>query len=431
MTCTQEAEMLPQCTKSSVLYENVCGKCNGGAAAKKELKEVKDGSLYVGESSRSIYERSKEHWSDYRGGLEKSHIKRHQDLSHNGEEPHFVMRTVAFYRTALSRQIGEAVRIRRRGGAMSILNSKSEFDRCHIPRLVMEEEDEEEIRAREQKEIEESRAAVDEQATEWGAKTIKLRKEDDRRSWQRMKTTQKKHGSQEDGVKESREPKRKKLKYELIGEQWGETEEQGDMSSTHTPTEAPTVIKLPVKAGKQARITDFLPGTTCSPKPSVGQGEGVHRTDYSIVEQSGDDENSRGRENITINMNQDINGTEQNNIITAQGATAMVDNVMTSSGEVDNLRVCKADKRGHCTMHGVLMKKLKLSSQKWGLLSKGRGYGYKTVKVTKYICRVKDITPLLTSESEQERFREDLASTCISDSGERRKQGIDDQQGKF
>ena len=78
-----------------------------------------------------------------------------------------------------------------------------------------------------------------------------------------------------------------------------------------------------------------------------------------------------------------------------------------------------------------MMKKLKLSSQKWGLLSKGRGYGYKTVKVTKYICRVKDIPSLITSESEQERFREDLASTCISDSGERRKQGIADQQGKF
>ena len=75
-------------------------------------------------------------------------------------------------------------------------------------------------------------------------------------------------------------------------------------------------------------------------------------------------------------MNQDINGTKQNNIITAQGATAMVDNVMTSSGEnIDTLRVCKSDKRGHCTEHGVLIKKLKLSSQKWGLLSEGRGYG--------------------------------------------------------
>ena len=46
--------------------------------------------------------------------------------------------TVQFYRAYLSCQIGEAVRIRRRGGAGSILNSKSEDDRCKIPRLILE-----------------------------------------------------------------------------------------------------------------------------------------------------------------------------------------------------------------------------------------------------------------------------------------------------
>ena len=50
---------------------------------------------------------------------------------------------VSSHRTALNRQIREAVRIRRRGGAANILNSKSEFNRCQIPRLVVEVEDEE------------------------------------------------------------------------------------------------------------------------------------------------------------------------------------------------------------------------------------------------------------------------------------------------
>ena len=52
------------------------------------------------------------------------------------------MRVVKHYKTPLSRQIGEAVRIRRRGGEGSILNSKAEYSRCRIPRLVIEETDE-------------------------------------------------------------------------------------------------------------------------------------------------------------------------------------------------------------------------------------------------------------------------------------------------
>ena len=54
-----------------------------------------------------------------------------------------MFKVVSSHRTALNRQIREAVRIRRRGGAASILNSKSEFNRCQIPRLVVEIEDEE------------------------------------------------------------------------------------------------------------------------------------------------------------------------------------------------------------------------------------------------------------------------------------------------
>ena len=135
--------MFPPCTQSSVLYENVCEVCNPGAKEAKELrssmKEVP--SIYVGESSRSIQERSIEHWSKYRAGSNKSHILKHQDMEHEGAAPQFIMRAVSFHRTALSRQIAEAVRIRRRGGEGAILNSKSEYNRCHIPRLQLEEEE--------------------------------------------------------------------------------------------------------------------------------------------------------------------------------------------------------------------------------------------------------------------------------------------------
>ena len=47
------------------------------------------------------------------------------------------MKVVGFHQSALSRQVGEAVRISRRGGE-AVLNSKSEFSRCKISRLTLE-----------------------------------------------------------------------------------------------------------------------------------------------------------------------------------------------------------------------------------------------------------------------------------------------------
>ena len=109
--------MLPNCTKSSLLYENVCGQCNPKAGEDRELTEVRQDvpTLYVGETSRSIYERAKEHWGAWRSRTDASHIWKHQQDIHQGAEPKFFMRVVRNYKSALSRQIGEAVRIRRRG----------------------------------------------------------------------------------------------------------------------------------------------------------------------------------------------------------------------------------------------------------------------------------------------------------------------------
>ena len=48
---------MTNCTKPSLDYLNMCKLCNGGAAEEKEPKDVKEGSLNVGETSRIIYER--------------------------------------------------------------------------------------------------------------------------------------------------------------------------------------------------------------------------------------------------------------------------------------------------------------------------------------------------------------------------------------
>ena len=49
---------------------------------------------------------------------------------------------IKFYKTPLARQVAEAIRIRRRGVEGAILNSKSEFSRCYIPRLKVENDGE-------------------------------------------------------------------------------------------------------------------------------------------------------------------------------------------------------------------------------------------------------------------------------------------------
>ena len=123
VTCNQGSEMIAPCTRRSLVYENICSKCNKGAGGKDEVvgggnPEVP--SIYVGETARSIQERSLEHWAAAMGSKkarEGSHMAKHVEQIHKGEEPQFMMRVIQFHRSALSRQTAEAVRIRRRGGS--------------------------------------------------------------------------------------------------------------------------------------------------------------------------------------------------------------------------------------------------------------------------------------------------------------------------
>ena len=84
----------------------------------------------MGESSRSMYERMKEHWGAWRNKKEDSHMFIHHQ-NEGAEQPTFQVRAVKSYKSALTWQIGEGI----------ILISKCEFDRCKNPRLVLEEEE--------------------------------------------------------------------------------------------------------------------------------------------------------------------------------------------------------------------------------------------------------------------------------------------------
>ena len=124
ITCNQDSrgEQLPPCKKRSVLYENICLLCNPDAVEDNDGKKREKWSpppfppsIYIGESSRSLYERGKEHWRGFRTKAEDSHIYKHQELHHGGQDPKFHLRPVTFLRTALTRQIYEAVVIQRLG----------------------------------------------------------------------------------------------------------------------------------------------------------------------------------------------------------------------------------------------------------------------------------------------------------------------------
>ena len=200
--------MMP-CTKASVLYENICAICNEGAGAKRDLERVTmdPPSVYVGEASKTIQERGLKHWTLAKGkNKEGSHIYKHQELHHGGAPPKFILRTISFHKTALSRQTTEAVRIRRRGGAGNILNSKGEFNRSHIPRLMVE--DEENRKTREQIEREHNSKLQDKIEEQFGL-------------WEQERTDRRSTDIREQLDKTGRRGKTRKLLHKIMEEDWG------------------------------------------------------------------------------------------------------------------------------------------------------------------------------------------------------------------
>ena len=97
--------------KTSVVYKIECEKCK---------------DVYVGETSRNAYTRGAEHKKSLDKKEKESVLHKHVMEKHRGRAPTFRMKVTSSHRTALDRQITEAVRI---DSACSdrLLNSKQEF----------------------------------------------------------------------------------------------------------------------------------------------------------------------------------------------------------------------------------------------------------------------------------------------------------------
>ena len=85
-----------------------------------------------------MYERGLEHQGDVSQLKTSSHMLRHMLEMHRGEERseiEFGVKVLRFTRSSFERQILESVLIQN-SRDHHILNSRSEFNRCAIPRLV-------------------------------------------------------------------------------------------------------------------------------------------------------------------------------------------------------------------------------------------------------------------------------------------------------
>ena len=117
------------------------GNCEGGGINYElecQLCPVNNRSVYLGESARNLYTRSKEHLYRYRLGVEASFMAKHQHSDHRGEEPVYKARVITNTRDCLSRQVREAVLIRR--CQRKVLNGKSEWHQPALYRVQQEVE---------------------------------------------------------------------------------------------------------------------------------------------------------------------------------------------------------------------------------------------------------------------------------------------------
>jgi hypothetical protein len=185
-----------------------------------------------------------EHWKGYKAKDPDSHIVKHMTLHHTqGEEPEFIMKVVAFYRTALSRQIGEAVRIERRG---LVLNSKAEFSRCKIQRLSLDQKTDEE-------QMDKARDRGEEQLGDCSDRLLRQRDKKDKEKRRGIEKVQRTSSMKNKQTEDQGTRRKKKRKYHLLSENWG-LEEKSINSFLYREE----ILNAIPSTGTDGRITDWL-----------------------------------------------------------------------------------------------------------------------------------------------------------------------------
>ena len=121
-----------KCRKNSVVYESSCISCKAIGSTQ---------STYIGETGRSLFERSLEHIADDKAEKPGSHIYKHWALHHSSElvQPVFQFKVLRVHQSCLDRQVHEGIRIAMDGS----LNSKCEWRQNQIKRIAVQLTDKE------------------------------------------------------------------------------------------------------------------------------------------------------------------------------------------------------------------------------------------------------------------------------------------------
>ena len=152
---------------------------------------------------------------------------------HGGSQDHaFLFKIVETPRNALSRQIGEAVKISRRGGEGAILNAKGEYNRCHITRLTLGADDAPPGCKQNDGEGLESNNWIWSQGANWESRKTKQREQVDK-EMSRILCKEPKFGGggskRPGGDPKLKGGRNKKRKFQLIDVNWGSKDVRDNM----------------------------------------------------------------------------------------------------------------------------------------------------------------------------------------------------------
>ena len=182
---------------------------------------------YVGETGRSAYERGAEHLSDFLNYEEGSHLLKHYLACHRNlkmSDVKFGMKVRNCFKSAIERQIGEAVAIdveKRKG--VQLMNSKSEYNRCHIPRITTKSM--KEIFDENEKEVEDEKRVKSEIKM---MKKLKGKKREKEEKENLKNEKDEKDGKTTDDENENATMKRRKIEEEISEKDENEKDEKDE-----------------------------------------------------------------------------------------------------------------------------------------------------------------------------------------------------------
>ena len=143
LVCSNPYNESFNCDKRNVTYKTFCLKCKENLSKKEEAEDATEDAgavkeplkTYYGETHCSARERGAQHDRDYKSKKEDSHMFKHLSECHNDDkidDVRFGMSVIKQHFSSFSRQVQESVLIFL---DPHVLNSKSMYNRCQVPRL--------------------------------------------------------------------------------------------------------------------------------------------------------------------------------------------------------------------------------------------------------------------------------------------------------